>query len=261
MSQTNLIISDSSGFYDDAMVRSTAVDTYTNVRNSATSNFQSNSGSIIGVFHGHLGFNSAANKMISRGQLAFDIKSSVSDTEQAFFITKGDTVLSAVLQLSLSATTTGFIANTNFGSTHGAKFDFSSDTFGTTTSFDNFVGHVSSGSYSGNVTEYFTAFSNANGGNKNVALNSTGISDIQTIVNAGSSSTQGRLGIVLINSSDFTDSNYQPDPTGGFFFVVQHGMQFSSSESPSSTLRPKLILTTETPSGDIQNSILFGTSF
>ena len=244
---THTVNADDSGGYDDAYFINMTSD-ITNSRN-ATSSGSRNSTS--NTYHFCMVGKAFSNYSVGRTTLAFDINTAVSGGA----IPSGATIDSIELQINLESNVRGFFSLENWGNTHGAKYDLSAGNFTSHSAYSRFVGRTSTGSYSGNVTEYFTAFSNSAGA-KAIALNATAISDAQTIVNADGSADPEVLAITLINSADFSDSGY-PTFSG---MIDYKGAFITTMENATSANRPKIEIT-YTEGGVTHNAIIFGTNF
>ena len=244
---THTVNADAAGGYDDAYFINMTTD-ITDCRN-ATSSTSRNSTS--NTYHFCMVGKAFTNSAVGRVTLAFDINAAVSGGN----IPSGATIDSIELQINLFSDVTGFINTVNWGNTHGAKYDLSAGNFTSNAGFSRFVGRTSTGSYSGNVTEYFSAFSNS-AGSKAIALNATAISDAQTIVNADGSADPEVLAITLINSADFADSGY-PTFSG---MIDYRGCFVATMENSTSANRPKIEIT-YTEGGVTHNAIIFGTNF
>ena len=248
MATQDIAVDNSTVSYDDCFNLSTisghsnANDWLTN-RNNATGNSSVDSGIFYYAAYARL-FNSTP--LTYRVYQAFNVGNAGIDTSA--------TVSAVSLKLVIMANTTGFVAYTNEGSTHICNHDATATVFTQTTNFGSLEGRPSSGTYSGNVTEYASAFSNS-AGTHNISFNSDGISAVQALVSAGSST--GNLTLGLVNSADFAGSGYDTTMSGG---VVFRGAKFESGESSTSANRPVLTVTYSIASVT-HNAIIFGTNF
>ena len=165
------------------------------------------------------------------------------------------TVTAVSLKLVLKANFSGFVSFTNEGSTHICNHNALVSVFSGTNCFGSLEGRPSSGTYSGNVVEYASAFSNSSG-TKNISFNSDGVSAVQTLVTAGSST--GFLTLGLLNSADFAGSGYDTSMSGG---VVIRGAYIEAGENSTSSNRAVLTITYSVGGEAPQNAIIFGSNF
>ena len=141
------------------------------------------------------------NIYIYRPLLAFDLSG------------ESGTVTSADIKLTSNADLASFSSQLTQGSTHICKINPSSTTW-VVGDMDSLDGWVSSGTYSGNVTEYATAFTNVESTTHTVALNSDAIDDINSAIGSG------EFYLNLLTSADFTYDTGQDglgDPPGSGF--------------------------------------------
>ncbi len=192
------------------------------------------------VVHGKLAFGTL---YVFRMLIAFDLSG------------ESGTVTSADLKLTSARDITGFGTYLTYGSTHICKINPSGATWGGG-DMDSLDGWVSSGTYSGNVTEYATAFTNVEQTTHTVALNSDAITDINSAVGSGN------FNICLVNSADFTydtSTGGLGSPAGSGFFNGA-GARFKVSEDSTAGNRPQIELTYGTVTVT-HNANFFGSNF
>ena len=248
MATQDINVDNSTASYDDCFHlsvfsgHSNANDWLTN-RNNANGGSTADSGTF--YYAGYARFFNAT-PVTYRAFQAFNVGNAGIDTSA--------TVSAVSLKLVIMANTTGFVTYTNEGNTHICNHDAASTVYTQAACFGSLVGRPSSGTYSGNVTEYASAFSNS-AGTHNISFNSNGISAVQALVSAGSST--GNLTLGLLNSVDFAGSGYDTGLSGG---VVIRGAKFETGESGTSANRPVLTVTYNIASVT-HNAIIFGANF
>ena len=213
--------------------------TISDTRNTDTFDILTTAAGYIAAWHGKV----FTTIYVYRPMLAFDLSR------------ESGTVSSADLKLRSNADATGFMTITTQGSTHICKINPSSTDW-VTGDMDSLDGWVSSGTYSGNVTEYATAFTNVASTSHTVALNATAISDLNSVIGSGT------FYISLLNSADFTyntATGYLGSPPGSSFGKWAGG-SFDMDNDLVTANRPQIELTygAATPT---DNSIIFGTNF
>jgi hypothetical protein len=107
-------------------------------------------------------------------------------------------------------------------------------------------GWVSSGDYTGEVTEYATAFDNAESTTHTVAFNEEAISDLNSLIG-----TSDRFHIMLLHSDDFEYNTGSPgglgDPSADGGILNLDGGHFWSSDHTTNAERPQLDITYGVP--------------
>ena len=220
--------------YDDGY-SATFVTTYneTNAlsgRNSATGNFDNQTGAVILAAHGNI-FNRA---YLYRSYLAFDMSGNDNDGSSI----SGNTVESANCVIRSFANLTGFVSYTaeTDEKFYLVKATASGGNFDGTGNFNDLDGWVSSGTYDGNVTEYGNASQAANAA-ISFTLNSTAISDINSAISSG-----GTVKMAILTGDDFL-STTGGDGLGTWSSNQLGGARFHSTETSTSSYIPKLELT------------------
>jgi hypothetical protein len=183
------------------------------------------------------------NVYIYRPLLSFDLSGEIG------------TVTSADIKLTSNADLASFSSQLTQGSTHICKINPSSTTW-VVGDMDSLDGWVSSGTYSGNVTEYATAFTNVESTTHTVALNSGAISDINSAIGSG------KFHLALLTSADFTydtGTDGLGDPPGSGFANFA-GASFKVLADTTASNRPQIELTYGSATPE-HNSIIFGANF
>ena len=229
---------DTSGAFDDVMYigfgAASLADPASTARNATTAWIETQAGTVGGAYHGK-SFNNIYNYRVA---LSFDL--SGNDNDGATI--SGNTVQSATITFVSTANLTGFSTITHQTDEYVHLCKMSSvSTFDTTANINALDGWVSDGSYDGQVTEYADEISQAASSTLTFTLNSTAITDINSLIGSG-----GRLNVMMLSSDDFTDNvgtDGLGDPEGVSAFFTGEGQRLYMTEDATAGNHPKLNLT------------------
>lgn len=175
------------------------------------------------------------------------------------FSGESGTIASANLKVSsLADITSGFVIYTASDETYVCKLSSFGSSFDTA-DYNNMDGWISSGDYTGSVTQYSSAFTNAASTTHTVALNATAISDINAVMGSGS------IYIGLLHTDDFEyntgGTNDLGNPAGGLGFIKIEGSRFHSMETSSGNAYKPQIDYTAAVAAAADDAVFFGTNF
>ena len=200
-------------------------------RNSTTDQFRSVTAQTLLTSHGQI-FGQAYTY---RSFLNFDM----SGNDNAGDSLSGNTVSSADLILQSLVNVSGFISTTANTDEKIYVVKSTSTNHNTSATFNDLEGWVSSGTYSGEVTEYGN-INQAADSTLTINLNATAISDINKAI---TESTDFKM--ALLTEDDFLSAT-GGDGLGTISSNNLEGLRYHSMETATSSYRPKLSLTYQT---------------
>jgi len=235
------VYADSSGSFDDG--QATKSGSVSAARNATVAN--SFIATVATTICGHA--QSLFGTLVYRTLYAFD------------FSGESGTIASANLKVSSEKDiTSGFILYTATDETYvcklssvGVRFDAES--------INDMDGWISSGDYTGSVTQYSSAFTNAASTTHTVALNATAISDINAVMGSGS------IYLGLLHTDDFEyntgGTNDLGNPAGGIAFIKVEGSRFHSMETSAGNAYKPQIDYTAAVAAAADDAVFFGANF